>query len=239
MTTPVVVLGGGRLGAAVARRAAAEGRSVIVASRTPRAHAGLWRRWDAEHPDPLPVAGARVVLAMPPGPNRATLLRNLWSDGAESVVMCAGAAHPVEARSPTSVLRFGALVGPDDGCLSPMIKSLRDAGTVKLSRGFPRFAPLLLDDAARAALLVAPGETRALPGPDAMTIDALADAIVERYGGRYTWRWWAGDLSFAQGWSDLRDEWDPAWGPRTSIPAWIGRLPGLRVSRREDRGRSH
>ncbi len=241
MTTPVVVIGGGRLGAAVARRAASEGRGVVVASRNPRPHAGLWRRWDAEHPDSLPVVGARVVLTVPPCANRETLVRTFWTDGAADVVVCTAAGVQVERtpHSAASTLTFGALVGQDDGCLWPMITAVRAAAVVKLPRGYPRFAPLLLEDAARAALLVGQGVTRTLPGPDTMTLEALAQAVIDRFGGRYAWRWWSGDVRYAAAWEGLGDEWEPAWGPRTTIPTWIDRLPGLRVRPREDRGRSH
>ena len=40
-----VVIGGGQFGAALARALTAAGREVLVLSPTPRAHAGLWRRY--------------------------------------------------------------------------------------------------------------------------------------------------------------------------------------------------
>lgn len=62
----VVVLGGGLLGAAVARKATASGSTVTVASRTPRQHPGLWRRLVLDDVQPADLAGL-----FPAGPGRA------------------------------------------------------------------------------------------------------------------------------------------------------------------------
>ena len=98
----LVVFGGGRLGAAVARHAV--GSRVVVASRTPRPHAGLWRAWEPGRAPGVPVSGARVVFALG-GPDAVTLwerdlarlVEDAWRDGAASVAVCGPAGRGVGA----------------------------------------------------------------------------------------------------------------------------------------------
>lgn len=249
----LVVFGGGHLGAAVARHAATD--RVLVASRTPRPHAGLWRAWDAESGPRLPLDGARVVFALG-GPDGATLWPSTlprlvlaaWRDGAASVTVCgpAGRGEPgldaferglegLGGAPRTTVVRFGALVGIDDGCLWPLVTAVRERGVAKLPRGLAPFAPLLLDDAARAVHRLADaGGTHTLLGPDRLSVEDLGARVVDRFGGRWTHALWGSPPYAARlrAWEALPDAWDDArLGPRTAIATWITRLPGLRRKR--------
>ncbi len=254
----LVVFGGGHLGAAVARHAASAGQRVLVCSPTARSHAGLWRAWSADAGLGLPLDGAQVLFALSPRRARdaeelwgATLPRlalKAWSQGAAAVTVCgpAGVGEPgIDAfgrgveqllRAPrTTVVRFGPLVGVDDDCVWPLVTELRERGLVRLPRGLPASAPLLLDDAARAALRLADaGGDHTLRGPEVLRTEDLGEIVTGRFGGRWGWRWWGGGREVARlrAWERLPDRWDDErLGPRQTLSAWIGRLPGLRRKR--------
>lgn len=249
-----LVLGGGLLGAAVARAASASGGRVVVASRTPRAQAGLWRRLDVAAPDKgLVPVGGRVVVALAPGPGEPL---TLWSEGlprlvawahregAATVVVCgpAGRGAPdVDAFSEgaaaiaghAAVLRFGPLFGQDDPCVWPVLKAIRESGAAAIPRGLPRLAPLFVDDAARAALRLPSGD-HVLRGPAELDATEIGDAIVRRFGGRWRRAWWTSRSTRRRldAQAALPDRWDEdRLGARLSLAAWIERLPGLRRRR--------
>ncbi|MDP2316153.1 MAG: hypothetical protein Q8P41_24865, partial [Pseudomonadota bacterium] len=255
---PLVVFGGGHLGGAVARHAAATGSSVIVASPTPRAHPALWRRWSAGDTLRIPMEDATVCIALSPRVNRdapelwghtvARLAASAWRQGATAVTVCgpAGQGEPgldafergmqeLRAAPRTTVVRFGPLYGTDDACIWPIVSAIRQSGVARLPRGTPPSWPLLLDDAARAvmALVGAPGE-HVLRGPERLGMNDIGDAITRRFGGRWAWRWWGGPPQPARLkiWAEMADSWDDArMGPRQTIATWVGKLPGLRRKR--------
>ncbi|MFN7146003.1 MAG: hypothetical protein ACK4YP_19660 [Myxococcota bacterium] len=254
----LVVFGGGHLGGTVARQVAAQGKRVLVLSPTPRPHAGLWRAWEAKSPAPVPLRGAHVLLALSPrrkadaadlwGVTVPMLASAAWREGAAAVTVCgpAGAGEAgidtfvrgiaqLSGAPRTTVVRFGPLVGVDDGCLWPIVTSLRERGVVRLPRGLPPMWPLLLDDAARAVTrLRGAGGEHVLRGPEQLRTEDLATLVTQRFGGRWAWRWWGGtgDLPRLRAWENLEDAWDDArLGPRQTVAAWVGKLPGLRRRR--------
>jgi hypothetical protein len=249
----VLVIGGGLLGAAIGRHATSEGARVIVASRTPRPHAGLWRRLEPERP--LGAKDARVLVAIGPHGREGAdvwsvvlprLVAAAWREGATRVTVCgpAGTGEPgceafarglaqLGGASRTAVVRFGPLYGADDACVWPMLRALRESGVARFPRGLPPTWPLWVDDAARAAWRADTGDA-VLLGPERLEPRQLGDAMVRRFGGRWTWRLWGG------GWprerlraqSELADAWDDArFGTRRTFDGWIDSLPGLRRRR--------
>jgi len=255
---PLVVLGGGRLGAAVARQGAGAGRAVLVASPTPRPHAGLWRRWTAGEPLRMPLEGSAVCVALSPrsardaaelwGQTVPRLALQAWREGAATVTVCgpagsgevgldafAGGLEALRAAPRTTVVRFGPLFGVDDDCVWPIVTAVRQSGVARLPRGAPLSWPLLLEDAGRAvtALLGAGGE-HVLRGPQRLRTEDIGDAVIARFGGSWTWRWWgrASQPERLLAWSDMTDSWDDdRLGARLPLATWIGKLPGLRRRR--------
>ncbi len=236
----VVVFGGGLLGAAIGRRAAADGHRVVVASPTPRSHAGMWCRWREGDAMKLPLMGARVCFALGPAPGadgaalwgtalpRAVLAA--WRGGAASVTVC-GPAGSADGQEPgidafhmalapllvlaprTTVLRFGPLFGVDDACAWPLLSALRQRGVARLPRGLPATFPLATEDAARAVLRSWDmGGQRVLRGADRIGMAEVGEALTRRFGGRWVWRWWPGDRHAARlrAWEHLSDDWDDA-----------------------------
>lgn len=248
-----VILGGGALGAAIARAAA--GRPVVVASPTPRAHAGLWRHYDAERGGRPPVRGADVWVAIRPrGPLLARgdawlpeLVNRLWHEGAASVTVAvsAGDPHP-DARltglggrdgGVTTVLRVAPLFGLDDRCVGPLVRDLRAGRVAHHPRGMAPAWALAADDAGRAALrLAGAGGSHVLRGTERLDGAAIAGALAHRFGGRCTERWMGGldaeDRRSLAAQAELRDDWDDArLGPRLPFRVWVDRLPGPRPRR--------
>jgi hypothetical protein len=199
--------------------------------------------------------GARVFVAVSPGPRDdaaslyGTALPRLvglaWREGAASVTIIgpAGEGHPLcdafaaaVPRLPDSdrvaVVRVSALFGPDDGCLSPLVRALREHGVVRVPSGVPPAWALFVDDAARAAWRAAPG-VRTLRGEARVHLEEAVDRAVARFGGQRARRWFGGRgyaaLLTAQ--LSLSDDWTDADGPRLSVADWISRLPGLRRKR--------
>jgi hypothetical protein len=255
---PLVVFGGGHLGGAIARHGAASGRSVLVASPTPRTHGGLWRRWSAGDPERIRLEGATVCLALSPRTDREApevwaqvvprLASAAWRQGAAAVTVCGPAGRGIasldafergldelRATPRTTVVRFGPLFGVDDGCVWPLVSALRQSGVARLPRGAPPSWPLLLDDAARAALtLTGAGGVHVLRGPEQLRMEDIGNVVTGRFGGRWVWRWWGG-LAHAPRlhvWADMDDSWsDARLGPRQTLATWVGKLPGLRRKR--------
>lgn len=247
-----VILGGGVLGAAIARVAADGGARVSVFSRTPRTHPGLWRRFDLKGGGPA-VRDAAVFVALAPGPRDDAdtfwaegvpeVVRAAWLGGARSVTACVPAGGvPVEPAAlqragRTTVLRYGPLVSAEDGCVAPWVRALREGGVARIPRGLPELWPLAAEDGARAAWRVAAsGEVRTLRGPERLTCGELMGHLVARFGGRWTERWVGGieasrrRLLAAQ--VHLEDDWDETrMGPRTPMARWAERLAGPRRKR--------
>lgn len=255
-TGDVLIIGGGAFGAALARHALPRADRVVVASRTPRPHAALWRSVEAlTPPRGLVARGARVFIAVSPGARDdaaslyGTALPRLvglaWREGAASVTVIgpAGAGHPLcdafagaVPRLPdagrAAIVRVSALFGPEDGCLAPLIRSLREHGVARVPADVPPAWALFVDDAVRAVWQAPPGD-RALRGETRVHLEEAVDRAVARFGGRRARRWFGGRdraaLLTAQ--ISLSDEWSDADGPRLSVADWISRLPGLRRKR--------
>jgi len=243
-----LILGGGVLGSAIAWVAADGGARVTVYSRTPRALPALWRRYDD---GPLPARGASVFLAVAPVDDPDThwsrtvpeLANAAWTAGARAVTVCVPAGDlrldPADLRrgGPAGLLRVAPLLAVDEGCAAPWIRALRSNHAARIPHGLPAVWPLVAEDAARAAWrLQASGETHSLRGTERMDAAELAGLFAERFGGRWTERWfggierWRRDLLAAA--TTMDDTWDDArFGPRTPVRVWVDRLAGRRPRR--------
>lgn len=251
--TELVVFGGGLLGAAVARVATAAGARVTVASRTPRAHAGMWRAVRVVKGTPFPAwipRDARVVVALAPGPGERP--ESAWGPDTEKLVRAlARGGRPVVVSGPlapapafdtlagddVTVVRFAPLFGVGDRSTAPLVRALRDRGAGQTPRRPPTVPLLWADDAARALLALDGGRHR-FAGPERIDATALSAALVARYGGEVTpsaWGragWDADALALAAATPDDADPWDDTrFGPRTTLLAWAERLPGPRRRR--------
>jgi uncharacterized protein YbjT (DUF2867 family) len=251
----VLVLGGGLLGAAVARRVAAEGASVVVASRSPRAHPGLWRRVDLAGvpPSGLFVPGARVVwaVAVPDhdtqiaGSVLPRMVEHALRMGVAGVTVCVpgGAGTPAAgalARACDSlpdarvrVVRLAPLFGTDDRFVWPLVHALRDRGVARVPRGMPACWPLWVEDAARAVLR-APDGISTLRGPQRLEADEVGRAVADALEGRWGWRLFGGrdGAPLLAGQRELPDDWDDArFEARTTLGGWLARLPVVRRRR--------
>jgi hypothetical protein len=248
----VVVLGGGVLGAAVARVATAGGARVTVGSRTQRPQVGWWRRFELEDkafPAWIP-RDVRVVVALGPAPAEAPA--KTW--GAAMVRLVGGLARggrPVTLCGPIGddafegvvrgvmearVLRFAPLFAVEDRVTQWAATSLREGRRVRVPSGLPRSAPLWAEDAARVVLSGA-GDELTLRGPEVMEVGAVLDALVLRYGG--VWQtgwvgapWTASERRRAAAAAEAPDVWDDSrFGPRLPFASWADRLPGPRRRR--------
>ena len=247
----VVVFGGGALGGAIARLAATEGNRVVVASREPRPHPGLWRRLDLDGRGRLVEPGARVFIALGPGPKDDPVALNgrvipeavarAWREGAESVTICvAGGSPPLPSGASghrATVLHLAPLLATDDRCVGPLVRVTRAGGVARLPRDLTAVWPLAVEDAARAASrLAGSGTAKVVSGRDRATLADVATALIARYGGRIGAAWFGGldaprraALAAA---AELPDEWDDtALGTRMTIAEWVERLPGPRRRR--------
>lgn len=163
----------------------------------------------------------------------------LLAEGARRVVVCSDVSSAgVAPTARVALLRFGALVGQDDACIWPLIEAVRAGRVARIPRGAASTRPLLFEDAARAVLRAEAGVERSLPGPAELSIEEVAAAVIRRFGGAYGYRWWGRGAPLA-GREPSSDGWDEEWGPRTDVRDWIDRLPGLRVSAREDSRAGH
>jgi hypothetical protein len=247
-----IVVGGGLLGGAVAHVAADGGARVVVLSRSPRPHPGLWRRFDARTGD-LRAAGAAVFVCLSPGPRdepeevwgdlTLDVVRRAWTGGAKAVTACVPAGFtkisPATLQRPgnTTVLSYGPLVSADAGCVAPWVKALREGHVARVPRKVPDLWPLVVEDGARAAWrLTGAGGARVLRGRDLVPMKELARLLADRFAGRWGERWVGGldrprrDLLRAQ--LTLPDDWeDTRLGPRTPFATWVDRLAGPRRRR--------
>lgn len=242
----LLVLGGGLLGAAIARAA---GGDVIVASRTPRPHPGLWRRFELGETPPEsllePSAGLLAIVALAPTPaedyhQRALplLLQGLRRLGARVTAIVPPGKAPRDPQA--NVLELAPLFGPGDPCISPLLPLLRAQKTARLPRGLPPCRPIFVEDAARAALAIAraegTGARHRLLGADRFDAAGLGAVLSARFGGAVATKLF-GRLSppaleaLALS-ADGEDTWDDAvMGPRKSFTEWVDRLPGPRPRR--------
>ncbi len=231
------------MGAAIARQVATQ-QPVVVCSRNPRPHPGLWRRLD----DTVEFsAGQKVFVALGPSPTENGLA--LWGevlprlldrlDSAGSTVqICgpAGAGEPgidrfVRATGGRSVLRLPVLFGKDDAVIWPAIRRLREGEVLRVRRDLPTSAPLWVEDAARAAVAGVHGSLR---GPDRWEAAEILDLLVLRFGGSWATRLFALRTA-AERRAEVRvegeDEWPEHLGERLSLESWLDRLPGPRRTR--------
>lgn len=238
MTLPLLVLGGGTAGRAIA--AAASG-PVVVASRTEGARPGMWARADlADAACRLP-ACSRVVCAVGPGAREApetawstVLLDRLGRYARESlpvtVIGPAGRGHPVldafdrfarAARERGArVLRVAPIFGADDRLAWPIAVTLRAGKVARVPPASPRVRAVAAEDVARVALAEggAPGEEFTICGPDPLDLPTVADVLVGRFGGRWeptAWRagwprspWRADEWQRAAFQGDAPGDWD-------------------------------
>lgn len=250
-----MVLGGGVVGGAIARAAAASHR-VVVASPTPRPHAGLWRAWELGARAPSGTADADVWVAIRPS-SRATkdwpearreLVRCLWIGGAATVTLLLPAGADPREDQPVladggpggralTVLRVGPAWATDDRCVGPVLRALKAGRVAHHPRAIRGARALAVDDLARAALrLAGAGGRHTLLGATPIDGATIAATLVERFGGRCAERWIGGldavDRSWLRLQADLPDEWDEGrLGARTSFARWVDRLPGPRRQR--------
>lgn len=244
-----LVVGGGLLGAAVARELTRRGAQVVVASRTPRPHAALWRRLELGRdgaPGLLPAGGRpRVWVAVAPKPgepadalygDKLTVALRGWLAAGALVTVClpAGVERPTEAG--VTCLRLPILFGPGDHWLSPLVVALREGHTARYPRGFDAFHPLFIEDAARAAVtLMGAGGSHVLGGPQRMDIAQVAAMLTERFPGRCVphlfRRLSAEERGRLFSGAEL-EPWDAErLGGRVVLSEWIERLPGPRRGR--------
>lgn len=202
MADSVLVIGGGLLGAAIARQVASTGVQVEVCSRHPRNHAGLWRRLE----EGLTVRpGMKVWVAIGPSPEERG--EKVWGEalpailqkleGAE-VLVCGpgGKGEPgIDAfqRAVAEVphLLLPVLYGAEDGWLWPAAQRIREGGVWKVERNLPVICPLFVEDAAKAAVA---GQRGSIRGPESVNAAQLFDRLVQRYGKgswSFRWQWWS------------------------------------------------
>ena len=203
----VLVVGGGVVGAAVAR-VAARTRPVIVGSRTPRAHAGLWRRYDLRDPLPadLPADTCVIVAASAPEEQIAAFVRR-----AGRRVVTLGARVSGASAS--------LLVSPawdlHERSLQPVLDAMRQGQTGRLPRGLPFRRWIWAEDAARAALDLRDGEHLAVQGPVSLDGAGSCGALALRERGTCGVHWLRSVTVPAD---PGRDDWDDArWGVRRRL----------------------
>lgn len=233
----VLVVGGGLLGAAIARHAARQGDQVVVASPTERSHPGLWRRFDlqVDRAAALPGADRAWICARGPTIGAITgLAADLDRRGVEvTVCLPLGAV----ASPQGTLLSFGPLFGLGDAWLAPLLPALRGGGHARHPRDIPPSRPLLVDDAARAALrLAGAGGAHPLVGATRLEMADIARLLTARFPARCTARWLGGLTPSDREVFRLSGEAPGAWdedrlGARTPLAEWIDRLPGPRAKR--------
>lgn len=240
-----LVVGGGLLGAALARAETALGHQVTVASRHPRHVEGLWRRYSLAE-EPCWRAPDRVFVAVAPaagekpevawGPALGTFLRRMER---LPLVIVGPAAEPAFAPSGRiAILRVPTLFGVDDRYAWPLAQALRTGERASVPRDLPAARALWVDDVARAAsrLCGAHGDWT-IAGPDLLDVPALMTALVARFGGEWRSSFWSrgwrrDELRRARAQASLDAAWDEVrFGPVTPFAAWAERLPGPRRRR--------
>lgn len=261
---PLVVFGGGTLGAAVARLGASRGAAVTVASRTPREHAGWWRHHAIGGPEPLGwvPSEACVVVAIGPGddergalvwgPALAAWLPRLRTLRPSAIVVVGpaglgdGGLNEFEqsarvARSlGAAVVRLPALLASGSGWAGTLAAGLRGGVRPRVSTALPAARALVVEDAARAVLAEL-GEERdvTVTGAERLTAAEVVAALCARYGQEVRGRLLGAGVSRdtrqrLEAQAGLEDRWDEGrYGVRTSLAAWVDRLPGPRRRRAE------
>ncbi len=258
---PLVVFGGGALGNAVARLAAARGAPVTVASRHAKEHVGWWRHTVVGSAAPLGWLPARadVVIAIAPGareveadtwnPALSAWITRLQALRPASVVLTGpigsgpGFTACAEALGSAggAVVRFPALLAAGTGWAGNLAAELRSGKSPRVSTALPDARALAADDAARV-VLAALGENVELTvtGPTRLSAAAVVEALSARYGVATRARLFGTGLPKEtvvrlQRELTLPDQWDESrFGPRLSLSQWAERLPGPRRRRAEN-----
>lgn len=204
---PLVVFGGGTLGAAVARLAASRGAAVTVASRTAREHAGWWRHHAIGGPEPLGwvPAEAGVVVAVGPrddergavvwGPALAGWLPRLRTLRPSAILLVGpaglgeGGLNEFEqsarvARSlGAAVVRVPPLLSAGSGWAGTVAAGLRAGARPRVSTAIPDARALVVEDAARAVLAELGGEADVtVSGVERLGAADVVAALTARYG---------------------------------------------------------
>lgn len=258
---PVVVFGGGALGSAVARLAAARGAAVTVASRHPREHVGWWREALVGSEAPLGWLPARANVVLAIGPGTHELEREIWSPAVArwivrlralrpKTLVLAGPAGVGPAFAPSAeealrsggvVVRLPVLLAGGAGWAGALAESLRAGEHPRVSVALPPARPLAVEDAARVILAEAGqlGEVT-VTGPEELTAAAVVAALCERYGSTTRSRLLGTGLhretlARLQRAAALPEAWDEArYGARLTLRTWVDRLPGPRRRRAEN-----
>lgn len=248
-----LVIGGGLVGAAMARAEVAAGRRVTVASRHARDHAGLWRQFHVGDEPVWRGHPERVFIAVAPGSTEKASavwgesLAKLIARMAPSPVVLLGPAGVGEPSldafdalvgrlsivTRVAVLRVPPLFGAEDRLIWPAACALRVGAVATVPRSLPVTRPLAVDDVVRAAQhLCGDGGDWSLAGAEHLDIPTLIAGLQARFGGQWRTRWtlgpWRADeLRRARAQSGVHGEWDDErFGSRTSFATWAARLPG-------------
>jgi len=206
----IFVVGGGVIGAAVARVAARTG-PVLVGSRTPRAHAGLWLRFDITN-DPLPPLPerARIVLALGDA-NPSLVLPFARRAQRPVVVIGRGGQAPLPGAV---LLRCSPAWDLHERSLSPVVDAMRQGHAGKLPRALPVRHWIWAEDLARVALAPDVADVD-LRGPVPLDGAGVAAALVARERGACGFAWSRGKPippdPDRDGWDDTR------WGARRRL----------------------
>lgn len=208
----ILVIGGGVIGAAVARVAARSG-PVMVASLTPRPHAGLWLRFDVAR-DPIPPdlpQEARIVIAIGGAEPRAT--QDLIAHTSRAVtVILAGIGPPTPGAAS---VRTSPAWDLHERSLQPVLDAMRRGGTGRLPRGLPLRKWIWAEDVARVALDLRGQEQVQIHGPLALDGAGVAAALAARERGICGVSWFR---SVSVPPDPERDDWDDArWGQRRRL----------------------
>lgn len=240
-----MVVGGGCLGAALARQLHAAGRTPLVCSRAPRPHPGLWCDPHSLRRNLRLAHRAQVWICLGPGPDEPGA--QVWGAlddllaalrDAQADVLCCGPLpgdHPDLAafdaavqKHDTPTLRLAPLFGPGSP-LRAARAALRAGEAVRHPRDLPPCRPLWAEDAARAALARITG---ALQGPELLAADDLLSLLARDTPGR--WQPWPPlplpwpHAPGARAARRLRaqadapaDPWPEALPPRTPLQKWL------------------
>lgn len=208
----ILVIGGGVIGAAVAR-VAARSEPVMVASLTPRQHAGLWFRFNIAK-DPLPAdlpREARIVVAIGGAEQRAT--QALIARASRGVIVVqAGVGPPTPGAAS---VRTSPAWDLHERSLQPILDAMRRGGTGRLPRGLPLRKWIWAEDVARVALDLRGQEQVELQGPLALDGAGVAAALAARERGICGVSWFR---SVSVPPDPERDDWDDArWGQRRRL----------------------
>lgn len=234
-----LIVGGGTLGSALARLCGAAGMTVVVFSRRPRNHPGLW----IQAKEALPAVD-KVWVALGPGPEESglpvwgTVLPQILDRLGEVPIHLCGPSGQNEpgmdafyrATEGRDVLHLPPLFGVDDPWIGAAARQLREGGVPVIERTLPSFWPLWVEDAARAAFA---GVTGHLRGPAAFRPEQVMDLLLKRYPGRWRYalrlRASAAALRLRAQQIDQDDWSETHLGSRLRLEEWILRLPAPRA----------